>query len=460
MAKEIKVIKCPSCGSTSKTEIKPDFFQCTNCQTTYFLDDNDVNVNYNHNYKYDTSNNPFAPKPINRTVKIIAIVIGVFFGLSFIINIIVSIFTNRNQQAPIQASVISSSVDDAEPTGYRASRYNFMPFTAADENRPVVLGVEERDYNRKGEKEKDGVYVVFYDPVKKSIISDTKIGSERTSSSNLKFKTFSNGNIYMIADKTTLYAVDKTNFKLVEAGKQFFSGRQELQVGVATMEFVYEDNGDGMVILTNDGKQLYYFPLVQKLYTEDAYYEAQWGFDNLLPGSKEKDYHVFTKTSDDYPNDKLQLLNIRYKDNGKGPKNIETRPSWGKDYGGSGIFTERDPYKKVLFDKSSKLRSRIISWKDVTPGRLYFSPKVIFDDGKTLLITFKPDANPRSTYNLQQVNVNTGAAEWTLPSPKGAEITGMVKYALGYVAVTSNEDIIMLDFKGNQKSIYNFESKD
>jgi len=460
MAKEIKVIKCPSCGSTSKTEIKPDFFQCSNCQTTYFLDDNDVNINYNHSYKYDLSNTAFTPKPVNRTIKIIAIVIGVFFGLSFIITIIASIFANRNQPQSHQGIVVTSSVDEAEPTGFRASRYNFIPFIATEGNRPVVMGVEERDYNGDSEKGKDGTYVVFYDPLKKSIISENKIGNERTSSSNLKFKTFSDGSIYMIADKTTLYVVDKINFKLIEAGKRFFSGRQELQVGVATMEFVYEDNGDGMVILTNDGKNLYYFPLVQKLYTEDAYYDAQWGFNNLLPGASEKTYHVFTKTSDDYPNDKLQLLNIHYKDNGKGPKNIETRPSWGKDYGGSGIFTERDPYKKVLFDKSSKQRSRILSWRDVTPGRLYFAPKVVFDDGKTLLITFKADANPRSLYNLQQVNVTTGVVEWTVPAPKGAEITGMVKYSSGYMAVTSNEDIIMLDFKGKLKSIYDFEIKD
>lgn len=50
MAKEIKAIKCPNCGSVNKIELKPDFYKCSSCQTEYFLDDNDVNINYNHNF--------------------------------------------------------------------------------------------------------------------------------------------------------------------------------------------------------------------------------------------------------------------------------------------------------------------------------------------------------------------------------------------------------------------------
>lgn len=48
MAKQIKTIKCPQCGSVRKTEIKPDYFRCDGCTTEYFLDNDDINVNVRH----------------------------------------------------------------------------------------------------------------------------------------------------------------------------------------------------------------------------------------------------------------------------------------------------------------------------------------------------------------------------------------------------------------------------
>src|ERR1700748_2957999 len=48
MAKAIKVIQCPQCGSTQNTEIKPDFFRCSNCGTEYYLDNDYININYTY----------------------------------------------------------------------------------------------------------------------------------------------------------------------------------------------------------------------------------------------------------------------------------------------------------------------------------------------------------------------------------------------------------------------------
>lgn len=73
MAKEIKVIKCPQCGSTAKTELKPDFYRCNNCHTEYFLDDNDVTINYNHNYNH---NLPFNNDNSKKVIKVVAIILG------------------------------------------------------------------------------------------------------------------------------------------------------------------------------------------------------------------------------------------------------------------------------------------------------------------------------------------------------------------------------------------------
>ena len=61
MAKNIKAIKCPNCGSIKKLEIRTDYFRCLNCDTEYFLDDDDINININHS-PYQGSSVSAVPK--------------------------------------------------------------------------------------------------------------------------------------------------------------------------------------------------------------------------------------------------------------------------------------------------------------------------------------------------------------------------------------------------------------
>ena len=50
MAKRIKVIKCPQCGSTKAKELRTDHYQCKSCYTEFFIDSDDINILY----KYDS----------------------------------------------------------------------------------------------------------------------------------------------------------------------------------------------------------------------------------------------------------------------------------------------------------------------------------------------------------------------------------------------------------------------
>lgn len=455
MAKEIKVIKCPQCGSTAKTEIKPDFYRCSNCHTEYFLDDNDVTINYNHNYNHHNSPFSNSAEGTKKVIKIIGIIFGVFILLVFLSNIIFSL-TTTNTVKPDAAAYAVSTVD-VEETGFSASRYQALLFTGTSDQSPVIIVAEDRRYKGKTDEQKDGIYIAFYSPEKKVLIGEHRVEGEHISTTDIKMRTFTDGNLYVIVNKSALYLVDKVALKLTDAGKKFFSAKEELQVGVATMEFLYEDSGDGLVLLTNDGKKLYYYPLIQKLYNEKGFYNAKKGFDSLLPGAKDKVIHVFTRKSTDYPEDKLQLIKLKYKDNGAGPKDVVDYLSWGKDYGGSGIFTDRDPYKKVLFSKYTRQADRILDWKDLTPGRLYFDPSVTYDDGTTLLISFKADANPNSGYKLQKLNAGTGVVEWTTDQPKGSEIKRIISYKNSFIGISDNEEVTYLDAGGNITGTYKID---
>jgi len=448
MAKQIKVIKCPQCGSTDKTEIKPDFYRCNSCQTEYFLDDDDVTINYNHNYNHN--NNPaFGNDASKKAIKVVAIVFGVIMLLVILINILSAVFSSSNSSnSPAQTYSVTERVPEEQ--GFSASRYNPQLVHKSGTDQPLFMVLESRRYRASSEEKDNGLYLVVYDPLAKKELAAQKVGDDNFSGSNVSIRSFNDGNMYVIIDKTTLYQFDKERLKLVEAGKKFFSAKQELQIGVATVEFVYSDNGDGLVLLSNDGKKFYYYPLVQKLYKEDDYYDARRGFSNLLPGAQEKTIHVFTRQSSDYPEDKLMLLKIRYKDNGSGPKDVPDNISWRKDYGGSGIFTDRDPYRKVLFDSYMKASERVIDWKDLTPQRLYFSPEVLLDEGGTLIISFKANAAPNSAYKMQKINSSTGTPEWTADLPKDQKFKSVLNYKSGYIAVADSDELFFYDNKGIQ----------
>jgi DNA-directed RNA polymerase subunit RPC12/RpoP len=453
MAKEIKVIKCPNCGSVNKVELKPDFYKCSSCQTEYFLDNNDVNINYNHNY------NHFNPPSANteRTLKIIGIVIGSIFAFFILIFILTSIFSSKHKNTNAVYSTSATSSREEEDSGFYGSRYSNFAFLQPSNQQPIIVMLENRRYKSNTNEEKNGTYIAFYNPIKKELVAEEKVSNESLSSSDFKFRQFSDGNIYMVNNKTSFLKLDKEKLKTEDVGKKFFEGNPTLQIGVATMEFVYSDNGDGLVLLTNDGKKRYYYPLIQKLYTEDEYYKANNGFNSLLPNAKNKTIHIFTTESSDFPEEKLQLIQITYKDNGAGPKDVTERLRWAKDYGGSGIFTDRDPYRKSLVGSYEKERGRILSWKDVTPDRLYFAPSVLLDDESNLIIQFRADANTKSAYKMQKLNRQNGTIEWTSAVPDAKIMETLIKYKDGYVGVNSSDEMVIIDAKGNFKSNYKLD---
>jgi len=45
MAKQIKAIQCPKCGSPQKTQLQLDTYRCDSCGTEYFLDTDAITLN-------------------------------------------------------------------------------------------------------------------------------------------------------------------------------------------------------------------------------------------------------------------------------------------------------------------------------------------------------------------------------------------------------------------------------
>ena len=95
MAKRIKVIKCPQCGSTKAKELRTDHYQCKSCYTEFFIDSDDINILH----KYDS---PFGDLNKINTKRILA-------GIAIVASIFIffGVFTNVSLQ--------KSSFDYAPP---------------------------------------------------------------------------------------------------------------------------------------------------------------------------------------------------------------------------------------------------------------------------------------------------------------------------------------------------------
>ncbi|TDQ11423.1 hypothetical protein [Pedobacter metabolipauper] len=453
MAKEIKAIKCPQCSSTSKTEIKPEIYRCNNCQTEYYLDNDDITVNYNHNHNSNTTKPILNPGQTKNLITGIVI----FVVAMVLLSVLISVFSVSQNDGSVVSETEQTEQKEKVQIPYAEMNIASFVFSQPATGDPIVMYITHRDYKDSLDVQKTGIYFAFHNPVKKKLIKEIKLGDE-IKTRDFKIRTFSDGNVYLLGD-SKLYRLEKDGLKVIEAGRNYFSAQPKFEVGIASVYFDSKEHGDALVINTNDGKKYYYYPLIQKVYksTTDDRARAEWGFKNLLPVGKKKVYHLFSEESSDFPEEKIQLLKVTYLDNGPGPKKILDRMSWFRDYyaaGGNGFYSSNDPYVKSLFGVYNEASCRILSAKDLTPDRDYFYAKIAYEDDNSLLIQMKGDASPEKNYKLQKINIQNGKIEWTADLPACCLLENLVKFKDGYIGSLNKNEYTQFDLNGKVTGKY------
>lgn len=247
MAKNIKAIKCPNCGSIKKTEFKTDHFRCLHCDTEYFLDNDDINININHT-PYQGSEQSTAAKKNTTTVVIATILI------LLVLFLVVKNF-NRNSTEP------TSAESEKEKYDYYGSD---IVYQNTNTGKAVFLRM-----GREGIVGKDNsidyvnAHAVFIDPMTKKQFKDDMI-LERIRRLDNYFSTFEvyqDGTIYMIYPGEKLFTIDRKNDKLVDVTKSIFSKHPEMSSGIAKITL----NDNYFDLMANDGKKYYYVPKVDLL---------------------------------------------------------------------------------------------------------------------------------------------------------------------------------------------------
>lgn len=393
MAKRIKAIKCPQCGSTKATEIRTDYYRCDSCRTEFFIDSDDININH----RYEGFN------PVNKTnLKYLMAGAAIFLGVLFF-------FSTKRPSSSYSPPGIPAERDVVEKEVFFWDRIEeFKGFAnAAGDGMVIIIGNRGSKKGYSVSDEKQSCFAVYQAIDQKRIMIKPINGLENTAISDAEVQSFENGDVYAIINKKKLFKLNTATYELKEI---VFESLEfpEFEKGVYQIEFAYDN--EGFKVINELGKELYYFPVINKVYSNDAFYKAR---SEQLPDAKEQAAFQFSDESLDFPDEKTQLIKYHYWHQMGYPIDIP-RFAWQKDFGGPGIFTDRSPYRKVLILPYNAQTARLISWKDFTPERDYLSGTVLAYDEKEVLIAFTTTVSGNEI--IQLLDAETAAVKWTMPS--------------------------------------------
>lgn len=426
MAKKIEVIQCPQCKSVKKVNLTEDLFLCSSCGTEYFSDNEGIHVHINHNKTQKTER--FFTK--HKT----PILVGVFLFVVLII-VLPSFFAPSSNN--------SFEVETSKRPEYREQIEKVFSVPQADIENPIALMITSKRYN---DDRKEAFFARFYDILEDRFFPEIPISYEGSNAPVLE--TFASGKNYLVfLNDQFIYEVDFARQEFKNVTDQVLGGVPEFSSGITSVRFTSEAHG--FEVSTNNGEALLYYPEIDQLFkSRSEMRKAQ--SQNRLKATTKKVSYLFTETSTDFPEEKIQLLKYWYPESY--PKKVRWDLKW--EYR---LDKPTNTYKKSLFYGD-------IKFKDLTPDRLYFDQKIVYQDSENLYITGKASANSNAKPYLQRINTENGEVEWnfTIENPdnenRRARNNGFQKY--GIQAYKNGLIVIYLDHsKGKPQKILNVFNK-
>ncbi|WDF57384.1 hypothetical protein [Mucilaginibacter sp. KACC 22063] len=372
MAKDIKAIQCPKCGSTFKKEIKPDFYQCQNCQTEYYLDSDDIH-HYHHHERLPPIQSSAPPgnarQPLYILLGSVAFICIIYFVVAWI------------RPANHTANTYSTGSNYKPPRSYSSS----FVYTNTATGKPVYLRVGA-DYTYKDDKKYGKeLHMVFNDPLTGGLIADRIVNDEVLTNNNcmLAFKTYSPDLTYAIGCSTVLLQLDTRNNRLINITQSEFKDYKQLSSGVAKLEFDYYK--PMINVINNEGSSCYYFPTIRKMADSNDEADHIW--------KKQFDQHYF-------------------------------------EFGNMGDFFDQQKEMQLLEVKYLKQTGQNIR-RNLTPGRKYFNPEMLYQDQDKLLFVVNTTPAPDPPVSIQLVDAKTGKLLWAL-APDRYNLYSATKWKHGF----------------------------
>ena len=408
MPTHIKALKCPQCGSTRATKISEDHYRCDSCSTEFFLDSDDITIHH----KVETKP---APNTFLRRLLLIILAPAAFFSLITIGLIVWGSSREGN----------SEKGSGEEHISYACERLMAFSSTAG---RPIVVlcGAARRD-DSSGDWDHAKGIMYFFDGETYEIIKKLELPDVTGRVSVTDARQFEDGTYYVVLNKQRLFAIDRSTLDVKEIHGEDYK-LPELSEGFGKLALYFHEYGDALEVETNLGKKFVYYPIANKLYTDQSIFKA---YEDKLPALKLRTRFTFSEQmmGSDYMDEQIQLVRYQTLEQLGYPRRT---PHFGWE-------NDRHSYypKKIFVSQYFVEESRLQSYEDFTPGAYYFSPTVLYESDDQILISFKPTAAADAKKMLRCLDAQTGQVLWSCSEGlDGLDFClGVARFSGGYVLV-------------------------
>ena len=408
MPTHIKALKCPQCGSTRATKISEDHYRCDSCSTEFYLDSDDITIHH----KVETKP---APNTFLRRLLLIILAPAAFFSLITIGLIVWGSSREGN----------SEKGSGEEHMSYACERLIAFSSTAGH---PIVVlcGAARRD-DSSGDWDHAKGIMYFFDGETYEIIKKLELPDVTGRVSVTDARQFEDGTYYVVLNKKRLFAIDRSTLDVKEIHGEDYK-LPELSEGFGKLALYFHEYGDALEIETNLGKKFVYYPIANKLYTDQSIFKA---YEDKLPTPKLRTRFTFSEQmmGSDYMDEQIQLVRYQTLEQLGYPRRT---PHFGWE-------NDRHSYypKKIFVSQYFVEESRLQSYEDFTPGAYYFSPTVLYESDDQILISFKPTAAADAKKMLRCLDAQTGQVLWSCSEGlDGLDFClGVARFSGGYVLV-------------------------
>lgn len=408
MPTHIKALKCPQCGSTRATKISEDHYRCDSCSTEFFLDSDDITIHH----KVETKP---APNTFLKRLLLTILVPAAFFSL---ITIGLIVWGSSREGT-------SEKGRGEEHMSYACERLMAFSSTAG---RPIVVlcGAARRD-DSSGDWDHAKGFMYFFDGETYEIIKKLELPDVTGRVSVTDARQFEDGTFYVVLNEKRLFAIDRSTLDVKEIHGEDYK-LPELSEGFGKVALYFHEYGDALEIETNLGKKFVYYPIANKLYTDQSIFKA---YEDKLPTPKLRTRFTFSEQmmGSVYKDEQIQLVRYQTLEQLGYPRRTP-HFGWENDYHSSYP-------KKIFVSKYFVEESRLQSYEDFTPGAYYFSPIVLYESDDQILISFKPTAAADAKKMLRCLDAQTGQVLWSCSEGlDGLDFClGVARFSGGYVLV-------------------------
>jgi hypothetical protein len=240
MAKTIRPILCPQCGSPSKTPLGPDRFRCSACQTEYYLDTDDVTMTVRHQY---APLPPVARPPLSWGQRV-AIGLCALVGIGAVVWLVLLVALPH--QPYRGATVVTKPI------------FYLTQYVYADAQRQPVYATLRTEGPRWG-SDSVTLYADFYDPRSGQLRRHQVLEplARRLDNHSYQWHTFPGGRVYLIGNQH-LYRVGYQPDRLIDVTDTLLVRFPPASSGLAQVEF--DTRYEALRLLTNDGQTFFYLP--------------------------------------------------------------------------------------------------------------------------------------------------------------------------------------------------------